>query len=240
MEDIVYEDIDSLTTDILFSQSLNRQERSAFFDLSYDVFNQKGDVFLRSGYTDYRFENIQSAFRNSGAYQISAGINFPLLGLIRGKLSAGYKKLVPRTKEEEGFSGLVVDTNLKVNWSKLSLQVSYRRDFQFSYWTKNIFYHEDIFGGGIQCYPVKFFRLDYYLNFGKSRYPKPVQLITPDGDVTELLRMDQYRIHTAGIVFKLKKKLGLGVSFNFWKRTSNQYWANRDRTFVGMFLTNDF
>ncbi len=240
MQDILYKDVDFLNQNIFFSRNLNREEQNVHFELYYKILNKKGDLFLRAGYTDYKFKSLQARFRNSLSYQVYTGIHLPLLGLIRGTLSVGYKTLTPRSKEEQGFDGLVVNSNLRMKWSKLVFQINYQRDFQFSYWTDNIYYHEDLYGGGIQYYLKNLFRLDYYLNYGQSRYPKPIQSLGSGRDMEEIFRRDEYRIHTAGIVFKVKKKFGVGISLNFWKRDSNQYWANRERMFIGIFLTNDF
>ena len=240
MQNILYKDVDFLNQNFLFSRSLNREEQSIHFELYYNILDKKGDMFLRAGYTDYKFKSSQASFRNSQSYQVYTGIHLPLLGLIRGTLSVGYKKLTPRSMKEQGFDGLVVNTNLRMKWSNLVFQINYRRDFQFSYWTKNIYYHEDILGGGVQYYLKKIIRLDYYLNYGRSRYPKPTQYLGPRGEMKEIFRADEYQIHTAGIVFKIKKEFGLGISLNFWKRDSNYYLENRERMFIGIFLTNDF
>jgi len=240
MQDILYENIDFFDNNILFSRNLNREVRSAHFELYYNILKQKGDLFLNGGYTDYKFNNVQSSFRNSQSYQVYTGIHFPLLGMIRGKLSAGYKKLTPRSKEEQGFAGLVVNSNLRMKLNNFVFQINYQRDFQFSYWTNNIYFNEDIYGGRVNYYLNRFIRLDYSLNRGRSRYPKPLQVLGPGGEIEEIFRTDEYRIHTAGIVFKIKKEFGLGISINFWKRDSNHYWANRERSFIGMVLTTDF
>lgn len=240
MQDILYKDVEFLNENIFFSRSLNRKEQSIHFELYYNIIDKKGDLFLRAGYTDYKFKSTQASFRNSQSYQVYTGIHFPLLGLIRGTLSAGYKKLIPRSIEERGFDGLVVNTDLRMKLSDLMFQINFRRDFQFSYWTNNIYYHEDIYGGGVRYYLKKFFRLDYSLNYGQSHYPKPIKFLGPGGEMEEIFRTDEYRIHTVGIVFKIKKEFGLGISLNFWKRDSNYNLADRERMFIGIFLTNDF
>jgi len=58
--------------------------------------------------------------------------------------------------------------------------------------------------------------------------------------MTELKRKDIYKTHTVGIVFRIFRDVGLGVNVNFWDRSSNYYAVERDRFFVGGYLTYDF
>ena len=43
-----------------------------------------------------------------------------------------------------------------------------------------------------------------------------------------------------GFIFRVIKNTGIGLMVNFWERESNYHWANRDRMFVGGYVTYQF
>lgn len=235
-----YEDITVPGEEIYLSRALDRKEKSGNLEFYYRIFKKKGYFFIRGGYSEYTFEHVQSSFRDSFSYQAYSGVSFPLLGRVRGTFSLGYKRLVPLNKEKLGFSGLVGNTSLSFRVLIFQFRLNYNRDTHFSYWTENIFFNEDRYGGGVSFYLTKFLRVDYHFNYGGAIYPETSILKMPDGSYEELKRKDIHRTHTIGLVFRIKRETGIGISLNFWERESNYYWANRERTFIGLYLTHDF
>ncbi len=61
-----------------------------------------------------------------------------------------------------------------------------------------------------------------------------------DGRYEEIKRKDTYRIHTAGFVVRIIRNTGIGLMVNFWGRESNYYWENRNRRFIGGYVTYEF
>jgi len=236
---IRYEDITLLGEEIYLARALNREEQNGSFEFYYRVFSESL-FFLRGGRTEYKFEHIQSHWRNAHSYQIYSGIRFPLLGRATGILSLGYKKLVPVEEGRKGFSGLVGDTSLYFRIFRFGFRIKYERDCHFSYWTNNIFFKEDRYGGGISLYLTKFLRLDYDFYYGENNYPVAMTVRMPDESYGELKRKDIHRTQTIGFVFRVIKNTGIGLMMNFWERESNYHWANRDRTFVGGYVTYQF
>lgn len=239
LEKISYEDITLPGEEIYLSRLLNREERNGNLEFYYRVFSESF-FFLSGGYTEYKFEHPQSRWRDSYSYQIYSGIRFPLLGKIGGTLSLGYKNFLTRREEKKGFSGLVGNTSLNFRIMRFRLRFQYNRDFYFSYWTDSIHFIEDRYGSGISFYLTKFLRLDYNFSYGKANYPELMSLQMPDGQYEEIKRKDTYRIHTAAFVVRIIRNTGIGLMFNFWERESNVYWANRDRFFVGGYVTYEF
>jgi len=162
------------------------------------------------------------------------------LGKATGTLSLGYKNLVPVEEGRKGFSGLVGDTSLYFRLFRFGLRINYERDCHFSYWTNNIFFKEDRYGAGISLYLTKFLRLDYNFYYGESNYPVAMTVQMPSGSYEELKRKDIHRTQTLGFVFRVIKNTGIGLMVNFWERESNYYWVNRDRMFVGGYITYQF
>ena len=236
---INYEDTALPGEEISLSRDLNRREKGGNIELYYRVFS-KSYFFATAGYTDYEFEHPQSSWRNSYSYQVYTGIRFPLLGKIRGTLSLGYKKLIPREANRAGFSGLVGNTGLSFRMWRFGFSLSYYRDCHFSYWTNNVFFNEDRYGTGVSYYLTRFLRVDYGLSHARANYPEPVSVRMPDGSYEEILRKDNYRNHSVGLTFRVIENTGIGVTVNFWERESNHYWENRKRVFIGGYVTYEF
>jgi len=196
---------------------------------------------LNGGYTEYKFEHIQSRWRDSYSYQAYSGIRFPPRGRIKGTLSFGYKKFLPRRGEKKGFSGLISNTRLSFRAiRRFIISFQYNRDCFFSKWTNSIYFIEDMYGSGMSFYLTNFLRLNYNFRYGKVNYPELALFEAPDGRYEEIKRKDIYRIHTVGLVLRIIRNAGIGVTANFWERDSNHYWANRDRRFIGGYVTYEF
>jgi hypothetical protein len=238
-EKISYEDITLPGEEIYLSQTLNREEKNGHFEFYYKVFS-KSFFFIRGGYTEYRFAYARSSWRNSYSYQAYTGIRFPLLGRVRGTLSLGYKKLVPRREGKSPFSGLVGDTSLDFKIWRLGFHMAYKRDCQFSYWTHNIFFNEYKYTAGLSFYLTRILRVDYRYNYGELAYPESVRHRTRDGSYVEIKRKDQHLIHSIGFVFRVIRNSGIGIRVNFWEWTSNILGVDRNRMFVGGYITHQF
>ena len=239
LDRISFEDITLPGEEIYLSRLLNREERSGNLAFYYRVFSESF-FFLSGGYTEYRFEHIQSRWRDSYSYQALSGIRFPFLGKVRGTLSLGYKKLLTRREEKKGFSGLVGNTSLDFRIRRFGFRFQYNRDCHFSYWSNSIYFVEGRYGAGISFYLTKFLRLDYNFSYGEANYPELMPLQMPDGRYEELKRKDVYRIQKAGFVFRIIKNTGIGLMVNFWERESNYFWASRNRRFIGGYVTYEF
>jgi hypothetical protein len=239
LEKISYEDITLSGEEIYLSRLLNREERSGNLEFYYRIFSESF-FFLSGGYTEYEFEHLESRWRDSYSYQAYSGIRFPLLGRVRGTFSLGYKKLLPRGEEKEGFSGLVGKTSLNFRFKRFSLRLQYNRDCYFSYWSNSLYFIEDRYGGGISFYLTKFLRLDYNFSYGKAKYPELISLQMPDGQMEDINREDTYRMQTVGFVVRIIRNTGIGLMFNFWERESNYFWADRNRRFIGGYVTYEF
>jgi len=239
IEEDRYEDITLPGEEIYLSRRLNRDEQTGNIEFYYRIFSQSFFT-LRASYSDYAFKSEEFRWRDSYSYQFLSGVQFPLLGRIRGNFSLGYKRLEPRDQERDGFSGLIADTRMDMRLGRVNLRLRYNRDCFFSYWTNNVFYNDNIYGGGASIYLTQFLRLDYDLTYWRSRYPEPIPEIQPDGSVLDILRRDRAFNHSTGLVFRIVQDFGIGFKANFWKRNSNYSVVNRKNWFFGADLTYDF
>jgi hypothetical protein len=236
---INYEDITLPDTELPLSVALNREERNGRLELYYRVFSDS-HFFANFGYTEYSFDSPQSSFRDSYSYQGYGGLRFPLLGRARGSISLGYKKLTPKHGHLKPFSGVVGNTEFSLRIGRLSYRIEYVQDVPFSYESNNIYYIDKRYGAGLSLYLSQWLRLDYDFSYGGGNYPESQPVVLPDGSSVEIKRRDKYRSHLAGIVFRLVRNTGLGISVNYWERRSNYFRENVDRTFIGAFLTYEF
>lgn len=236
---ISHEDITQPGEEIYLSRRLNRKEESASVGFYYRIFSQSF-FFLKGNYTEHIFENKDYKWNDSYSYSLNAGIQFPILGRITGKLSLGYKELLPKHSDKKGFKGIVGDTQLNFRLLRFAFRLDYERDCRFSFMSENIYFIEDRYGAGISFYLTKFLRVDYNYQYGEANYPEKILLWTSEGNYEEIKMRYIYRIHTAGFVFRIIKNTGIGININFWDWTSNYYWKNRKRMFVGGYLTYNF
>jgi len=240
VSDIHYENSTVPGTDIWYSRALDRTETTASFEFYYKVFAESF-FFVSGGTTDYAFKYRETKWRDSYSYQVYSGIRFPLLGKIQGTFSFGYKKLFPRAGFKKRFSGFVGNTSLSFRLGRVDFRLLYNKDCQFSFWTENAFFVEQLYGGGFSFYLTRFLRLDYDFLYGDNQYPEETLVRLPDESYVELNRRDKTKEHSVGFAFRIIKDVGLGIRIHYLDWDSNDYrWGRRKRLFTGAYLTFDF
>jgi hypothetical protein len=234
-----YENTTLPGADVPLSMSLNRTERNGRLEFYYRIFSES-HFFSNFGYTEYTFSNPEEAYRDSYSYQAYSGIEFPILrGRAKGTLSLGYKKFVPKQEAFKGYAGIVGDTSFSIRTGRFEWAIVFIRDIPFSFGT-NIFYIYDNYGGGLSFYLNQNIRLNYKFSQGNGDYPESQEISSPDGNIIEIRRKDTYRIHSAGIVFRVYSNTGIGLMVEFSKRKSNILQANIGRTYFGTYITYSF
>ena len=236
IRNIRFEDIEG---EISYSAALNHEERDGNIEFYRRIFTDS-DFFLTAGYTDYIFENPEFQWRDSYSYQVLSGIRFPVLGRARGTLSLGYRWVINRAEKNRRFSGLIGNTGLEFRLGRFNLRFQFNRDFQFSYSSTSLYFTGNRFGTGLSFYLTRIIRLDYDFSYGESEYPEEELVRLPDGTFDDLQRKDTYRSHSAGLVFRIKRNIGIGLTVNYWERDSNAEAFRRSRGFIGGYLTYDF
>lgn len=197
-------------------------------------------AFARAGATDYEFADPASAWRNSRATHVSAGMRFPLLGRARGTLALGYKRFLPRTAGIKAFSGLTADVDASLRAGRFRWQVRLRRNNQFSFWESALYYIDIEAAAGLSFYLTRFLRLDYEYSAGRLDYPEPFAINLPGAGPVLLDRLDRTRRHNIGFGVRLVRTIGLSLGYNIleWKSTVPGF--DLDRSFLGLSLIYDF
>ena len=217
-------------------EKLSRQESYANLSLFYQASTQRR-FFLDFEYGQYEFDfATQAAIGNSRSGAAYAGLDFSPLGRrMRGRIRVGYKKFDVRAVGGPDYQGIVGDSQLWVRLAKpFVIRGSYVRDVRFSLWYDNPYYLESRPGLGVSVYPVRFLRLDYDYSFGRNTYP------VVGGGGSDVKRLDEYRIHSAAVYFRIKKSIALGFIASWWARNSNLDAEDDKRTFFGVNLTYEF
>jgi hypothetical protein len=225
---------------VYYSRTLDRTEvelRGEFYyRLRLDTF-----FFAYAGLTDYDFKYSESKVKDSYAWEGMAGVRFPIIGSLRGSLALGYKQLIPRTGNQKQFSGPIGNMGLEARIKRFNLRANFTKDVEFSYWTNNIFFVEYRYGGGLSFYISRFIRVDYDFSIGDNRYPEETVVRLPDESYEIIKRSDRYTNHSVGVVFRVIRNTGLGLTLNSWERASNDYrYGSRKSLFLGGFITYDF
>lgn len=232
-----YQDLATPEGEIALSQTLNRKETNASAEFYYRIFSDS-QFFLRGGATEYAFDNPLGADRNSTSYQGYAGVRFPLLGRLRGTISIGYKRLAPRLKELASFGGLVGDTELEARFGWFSLRALYQRDLVFSYYEDAFAFIGNRLSGGFSIYPANFLRLDYGYEIDDSDYPDDWTRASALAPAAH--RRERQELQTAGIILRLWRTTGFGITFNKSVWTSSVQGFHRNRNYIAAYVTQAF
>jgi len=233
-----YQDIQLAGEVIGLSHVLNRREQSIVMEFYYQAW-PGAFLFTNAGYSEYRFD--QAALeRDSRAAQLSVGIRFPILGKIQGTFSLGYRELIPRNRDKQGFAGLYGDSEVSYRSGKFGLRIGFSRGDSFSYLETAYLFLGSRLSGGISYYVNRFLRLDYGAELGLADYPGRTSVPGADGNITEIQRRDSQVWQSVGFVLRLYKSIGLGVSYNSSRWTSNLPGWDRRKDSVGLNVTTQF
>ena len=218
-------------------EQLNRKEQ--YVDLSaYYQATSRTKFFLDLEYGVYNFDFADTALlKDSRSRAGYAGFEFSPTGRIRGRVRIGYKIFNIKNPEETDYRGLVGDAQVSVRVARpFVVRATYTRNVNFSLWYNNAYFLGNTIRPGVSFYVLKFVRLDYDYSYGTNRYPE----VQPVGGGTDVKRFDHYPIHSAGIYFRIKGNVALGVIGSHWVRVSNLADENTKQYFLGLNLIYDF
>ena len=228
-----YEDVSLGDTNI--KDTLNRRERylngSLYLQLTGKI---RGGIEYELGRFD--FQNPASP-RNSESQAIYGKMDLAPRGIISGRVRIGMEDFRLRSGPRTNLRGIAGDTDVSIKLGqRMKLRGSYARDVQFSAWFGYAYFIENRTGAGASFYLFRKIRLDYDYFTGKNFYP--MGSLTGEGPDTE--RTDDSRTHRLGIYYRIKDRIGFGLTMNWWQRDSTQAWISGKRTFVGANLIYDF
>jgi hypothetical protein len=219
------------------SDALNRTETGGRAEIDYRAFYQ-GYLFLGIEATEYAFQSPAMAWRNAAGRRVYAGLRFPVGTSIEGSLSLGYKQFQPKAEGQPSFSGFVGGADLTARFGRFGLRARFGRDNVFSAYTDVLYFLDSSAGGGVSFYLADFLRLDYDFDVGLSAYPDAE---TPAAEEGAFAGRDDTRVtHAAGVVVRILRTAGIGLTWNTASWTSTLPGWDRRRSFVGAYLTYRF
>lgn len=239
MDDFRYVDVAAGVPDDIYGRALDRRETAAAVELHYRVFS-RSYLFAAFGWRDYEFRFAESAWRNASSVEASAGFRFPLVGRARGSVRLGWKSFRPDSPDRTPFSGLVTATDVSFRFGIVGLTLGFDRDSAFSY-IETAYYYVDTHGRAVlSLYLGRSLRIDGGLQLGTNVYPEPQLVWTGDDFAVIDGRRDDQSNFFVGPVLRISGTVGLGVTYNFYERTSNAPGFDVRRNFVGAFITYEF
>ena len=239
VDDFRYLDIASGDPDDIYGRSLDRRETSAGFEVYYRIFSQSY-FFSTVAWRSYDFRYPESAWRDASSIEASGGVRFPLAGRARGTVRFGWKSFRPDSPDERPFSGLVAGTDVYLRLGRVALTLGLDRDNAFSYIESAYYYVDTAVRAGLSLYLLRSFRLDASVAYETMAYPEPQEIWVDGVPVVVERREDVQRTWSAGPVVRISGTVGLGLTYNVYRRTSNAPGFNIRRNFVGAFITYEF
>jgi len=239
VDDFRYTDVASDAPDDIYGRMLDRRESTAAVELYYRVFSASY-LFAIAGGTRYDFSHPESAWRNGSSFQAWGGFRFPLAGRARGTVRVGWKSFRPDDAGRKPFSGFVAATDVVFRLGRLGVTLGLDRDNAFSYNESAYYYVDTRARAGLSLYLAEFLRIDGGVQYGTISYPEPQEVWWDGALVVVDRREDIQQNFSVGPVVRLGGTVGLGLSYNFYKRTSNAPGFDVRRNFVGAFLTYEF
>lgn len=200
----------------------------------YYRLNPRVQFFLEGEWSRYDFKSPASLGDSRGR-TFSSGFVFSPASRVRGQIRVGYKEFDTLVEGMPDFKGLVGDTSVSwVLFRPLVLRGSYRRDVNFSVWSRNPYYVGNSWSAGSSLYLFrKRIRLDYTYSQLQNDYPLGE---VPDSNP----RQDNYTLNSLALYIRIKKTVGLGLTAGLWTRKVNVLnWGAR-REFIGLNLTYEF
>jgi len=152
----------------------------------------------------------------------------------------GYRKLIPRDRGKPGFAGLYGESELSYRTGKFGFRIGFGRGDSFSYLETAYLFLGTRLLAGLSYYLTRVLRVDYSVEFGTADYPGRTSFTAEDGNIFVIQRRDLQIWQSAGVVLRVFKNTGLGISFNSSRWTSNLPGWDRRRDFVGAYLTTQF
>jgi len=194
-------------------------------------------IFTRT-HISFHFEYFEDNFlndnrRNGFGRKAYTQIEFPEVGIIKGKFSIGIKYFDPGAKDAKEYLKPVGSGNISIRlFRKLNLFLGYTIDNHYSFSQSDAYFDTRSFSIGTNFYLTRFLRVGYRINNISNKY----RLISDES----LVRSDSWVSSDATVVLRIKGNLGLGIKYtNFSGRSSNLDFV-RNYNFIGGYITHEF
>lgn len=212
------------------SQRLNHKEDTLGLRLNKPVFTSTL-VYANYERTNYKFE--QSLERNTKAQQLALGVQFPEMGSLQGSFQIGVRRYEPSNPLYQATQRANGRGDVRLTLAdRVRLNVFYAIDTRFSYYSSDVFFDDNSFGGGTEVYLTRFLKAGGNYRDGRLKYRSFIDL--------ELQRSDRIRNQQYFLAIPFFGKTSLGFSYNIYRLTSDVLELDYTRSFWALFLQYGF
>lgn len=222
------------------SSRLDRRERTGSVEVGYRLFSATRFV-LSGAYSEYDFVLSDSSWRTSRAAEVTAGLQFPGMGRLRGSLMFGFRKFMPKAQGTRGYSGLVANAGLEYRIEDLGvLNLSFSRDNSFSLFQDYLFYIDTSIDGRLTFRTFDFLFIRLGGHYGLLDYPpQNIAGVTNPASGPGVVK-DHYSSASGGIIVRFSRSFGIGLTYQVWLRVSRILGGNYNGNLVTIEIIRSF
>ncbi|MCX6556934.1 MAG: hypothetical protein NTW95_05815 [Candidatus Aminicenantes bacterium] len=188
-------------------------------------------LFINYELTNYVF--TAGSERDSRAQGMYLGAQFPEMGMLQGSFQIGMNQFDPGNplyKSVSRPSGRG-DVHLTL-MERLRISVFYELQTYFSYYSNDLFYNNQSFGGGAELYLTSFLKGGATYQDGRLKYFSFLDL--------QLQRSDRVRQQRYYLAVPLFGSMSLGFAYNIYRLRSDVLNLDYTRSFWGGFISYGF
>jgi hypothetical protein len=201
--------------------SLSRRESHVNFT-AYLAQISRSRLYIDAEQIIYRPEDSLSTFRESRSYGLYGGIEFVPEAAdkiqsrtLQGRINLGYKRFSVPNSPFADLEGLVANTFVKARiFKQTSVRADFTRNVQFSAYSALGYYLLTNAGAGLTHSLSRTVELSYLFSAIRHDYAET-------GEATGPPRRDTILMHTMRLNVRLAENLGLDISVNLNRRSSN-------------------
>ena len=211
-------------------ESLNHRQNTYGVRLNQKIFT--GTIV----YANYEFSDYAFAFRperDTSAKQLALGVRFPEIGALQGSFQVGLKRFEPSNPFFQHPQRPTGRGDVRITlMDRLRLSVFYELQTYFSYYSNDVFYDNQSFGGGVNVYLTRFLKVGTSIQDGHLKYYSFLDLA--------LRRSDRLRNQRFFLAVPFIGPTAIGVAYSVYRLTSDTLAFDQSYKFWGGFITYEF
>ena len=212
------------------AEILNRQESSFGLKLNRRIFTST-IIYLNYQLSDYVF--TANSERDSSSQAISLGVELPEIGLLQGGFQIGLNYFDPKNPLFKPSQNLNGSGNVRVTlFKRLRLKLFYTLGTNFSFAADDLYYNNQVLGGGADLYLTSFLKIGATYQEGRLNYHSWLDL--------ELKRTDWTSQQQYFLAVPFLGNASFGMAYTIYRLRSDASNLDYTRSFWGGFVSYEF
>jgi hypothetical protein len=212
------------------AESLNHRENVFGLKLNRRVFTSTV-IYLNYEISDYVFAS--RAERDANAQTIGLGVQFPAIGVLQGSFKIGLRRFDPKNQLFQRSQSLNGRGDVHITlFDRLRFNLFYSLGTYFSYSANELYYNNQLLGGGAEIYLTSFLKGGAAYDDGRLKYYSFLDLA--------LQRSDRLRNQHYYLAVPLFGGMSLGFAYNIYRLSSDALNLDYTRSYWGGFITYGF